>query len=111
MILIFVTDFNRVSFSGEHSFTDSDYLNSARVWINKYICIKQNDRHFTDDTFRCIFLNENFCISIKISLKFVSKSLIDNIPALVHIMAWGRIGDKPLSEPMLTQFADAYMRL
>ena len=25
-------------------------------------------------------------------------------------MAWRRIGDKPLSEPMLTQFTDAYMR-
>ena len=25
-------------------------------------------------------------------------------------MAWCRIGDKPLSEPMLTQFADSYMR-
>ena len=34
---------------------------------------------------------------------------IDNDPALVQIMAWRRIGDKPLSEPMQTQFADAYM--
>ena len=25
-------------------------------------------------------------------------------------MAWHRIGDKPLSEPMLTRFFDAYMR-
>ena len=25
-------------------------------------------------------------------------------------MAWHRIGDKPLSEPMLTRFVDAYMR-
>ena len=25
-------------------------------------------------------------------------------------MAWRRPGDKPLSEPMLTQFTDAYMR-
>ena len=25
-------------------------------------------------------------------------------------MAWGRIGDKPLSESMLTQFSDVYMR-
>ena len=24
-------------------------------------------------------------------------------------MAWRRIGDKPLSEPVLTRFADAYM--
>ena len=25
-------------------------------------------------------------------------------------MAWRRIGDKPLSEPMFTRFTDAYMR-
>ena len=35
---------------------------------------------------------------------------IDNKPALVQIMAWGRIGDKSLSEPILTWFIDAYMR-
>ena len=31
---------------------------------------------------------------------FVPKGSIENIPALVHIMAWRRLGDKPLSEPM-----------
>ena len=40
-------------------------------------------------------------ISIKISLKFVPKGLINNIPAFVQIMAWRRLGDKPLSEPMM----------
>ena len=35
------------------------------------------------------------------SLKFVPKCRINNIPALVHIMAWRRPGDKPLSEPMM----------
>ena len=30
-------------------------------------------------------------------------------PALVQIMAWRWIGDKPLSEAMLTWFTDAYM--
>ena len=38
---------------------------------------------------------------IKISLKFVSNGLINDIPALVQIMAWRRLGDKPLSEPMI----------
>ena len=37
----------------------------------------------------------------KISLKFVSLCPIDNIPALVQIMAWRRPGNKPLSEPMM----------
>ena len=40
-------------------------------------------------------------ISIKISLKFVPNGPINNIPALVQIMAWRRPGDKPLSEPMM----------
>ena len=35
------------------------------------------------DNFRSIFMNEKFCILIKISLKFVPKGLIDNNPALV----------------------------
>ena len=30
----------------------------------------QNGRHFTDDLFRCNFINEKFCILIQISLKF-----------------------------------------
>ena len=39
--------------------------------------------------------------SNKISLKFVPKVPINNIPALVQIMTWCRSGDKPLSEPMM----------
>ena len=62
---------------------------------------RQNGRHFADAIFKCIFLNENIWILIKISLKFVPKSSINNIPALVQIMAWRRPGDKPLSEPMV----------
>ena len=62
---------------------------------------RQNGRHFTDDTFNPIFLNENIRISIKISLKFVPKVPINNIPASVQIMAWRRPGDKPLSELMM----------
>ena len=58
---------------------------------------RQNGRHFADDTFKRIFLNENVEISIKISLKFVPKGPINNIPALVQVMAWRRPGDKPLT--------------
>ena len=63
-----------------------------------------------DYIFKSIFLNETFCILIKISLKLVPKGSIDNTPALVYIMAWRRLGDKPSSEPVLIQFTDAYMR-
>ena len=62
---------------------------------------RQNGRRFPDDIFKCIFLNENEWISLKISLKFIPKVRINNIPALVQIMAWRRSGDKPLSEPMI----------
>ena len=47
---------------------------------------RQNGHHFADNIFKCILLNENVWISIKISLKFVPKGLINNIPALVQIM-------------------------
>ena len=58
----------------------------------------QNGRHFPDDIFKCIFLNGNVWISLIISLNFVPKVRINNIPALVQIMAWRRSGDKPLSK-------------
>ena len=57
--------------------------------------------HFANDILGCIFLNGNVWISVKISLKFVHKIPVNNIPALVQIMAWCRPGDKPLSEPMM----------
>ena len=61
-----------------------------------------------DDIFKWIFLNENVWIFIKISLKFVPRSPVDNKPAFVQVMAWHRTGNK-LFEPMMTQFIDAYM--
>ena len=61
---------------------------------------RRNRRHFEDDAFKCIWWNENLCISIKISLKFVFRHPI-NIQALVQIMAWRRPVNKPLSEPMM----------
>ena len=62
---------------------------------------RQNGRHFADDISNCISLIENIWIPIKISLKFVPGGPINNIPALVQIMAWRRQGDKPLSGPMM----------
>ena len=62
------------------------------------------DAFENDDTINMIkgiFLNENVLISIKISLMFISKGLINNIAALVQIMAWCQPGNKPLSEPMI----------
>ena len=55
-------------------------------------------------------MNEKSFILIQISLKFVPYGPIDTIPALALMMARRRPGNKPLSEPMLTQFTEAYMR-
>ena len=41
---------------------------------------RQNGRQFPIDIFKWIFLNENVWISINISLKFVPKGPINNIP-------------------------------
>ena len=81
-----------------------------RVWINGWVNNREagdlrryrahygvivmlrsrpNDRHFPDNIFKCIFLNENVLISINV------------IPALVQIMACSRPDDNPLSEPMM----------
>ena len=49
--------------------------------------------------FEC--MNENVEILINISLKFVPKCPINNIPVLVQIIAWRRSGDNPLSEPLI----------
>ena len=62
---------------------------------------RQDGRHFPDDIFKCIFLNENVWIPTLISPKFVPRGPINNNPSLVQIKAWRRPGDKPLSEPMM----------
>ena len=69
---------------------------------------RQTGRHFEDAIFMCILLNENVWIPIKISLKFVPKGRINNIPALGQIMVWRRPGDKPLS---LNQWWLVYRRI
>ena len=69
-------------------------------WLNT-LRLRQHGRHFADDTFKCIFLNGNVRISMKLPLKFDPQGPCNNIPALVQIMAWRRPGDKPLSEPLL----------
>ena len=70
-------------------------------WVNT-LSLRQNGRHFAEDIFKCIFLNENVWILISISLKYMfPKYPINIIPALVQIMACSLSGGRPLSEPML----------
>ena len=86
--------------------TEADRLSTCWPLLQSYVyCLqplintlrpRQNGRHFADDIFKRIFLNENVRIWIKISLKFVHKGPINNIPALVQMN-----GAKPLSESMM----------
>ena len=57
---------------------------------------RQNGRPFADDVFKRIFFNENYCILIQISLEYVPRGPIINMPALVC-----QTGNKPLSEPKM----------
>ena len=61
-------------------------MSMLKFWLSP----KQNGRHFANDTFKRIFLNENARFSNKSSLVFVPKGPINNIPALVQMMAWRR---------------------
>ena len=60
---------------------------------------RPNWHHFADDTLKFSWLRMlEFLFEFHCSL-FLSP--INNIPALVQIMAWCRPGDRPLSEPMM----------
>ena len=61
---------------------ETDTFAKAKISLNS-LRPRRNRRHYADDIFKCIFLNENVLISIKISLKFVPQGQINNIPALV----------------------------
>ena len=52
----------------------------------------KNGCHFADDIFTCIFLNDRFCILIKMPLKVAPKDIIDNKAALGHVY------DAPMSQ-------------
>ena len=61
---------------------------------------RQNGWHFADIC-KCFFFWWKYMNLINISHNFVLKGEINNIPALVQLMAWLRPGGKPLSEPMM----------
>ena len=76
----------------------------TRLSLNKMPTI------LADDIFISIFLSEDDKIPIQIFLKLVPRSPINISPALVQVMTWRRTGDKPILEPVMIQFTDAYMR-
>ena len=50
---------------------------------------EQSGHYFANELFKCIFLN-------KTSLKLVTRSSINNKSSLIQIIAWYRIGVKPI---------------
>ena len=58
-----------------------------------------------------ILLNTDCRILITVSMTFVPRGLGNDRTALVKMMAWRRIGDKPLSLPTVSLFILAYIRL
>ena len=64
--------------------------------------LAENGWHFAYNIFELIFLFENCCILIQISLKLVPKGRIDSNSSLVRMMASCYTGTKPLSEPVMT---------
>ena len=55
---------------------------------------RQDGRHFANDIFKCILLNGNIWILLKISLTLVPKVRINDILALVQITAWRRVKNR-----------------
>ena len=65
---------------------DGGKLQQVGCWQVNTLRLRQNGPHFPNYILKCIFLDENDQILIRISLKFVPWVLIDDKPALVYIM-------------------------
>ena len=75
-------------------------LNEIHLALNS-LRPRQNGHHFAGQISSAFSWMKMLEFWLKFSLKFVSKGPINNIPALVQIMAWRQPGDKPLSKPMM----------
>ena len=80
---------------------DSDILRCRPMQIFETLRPRQHRRHFDNDICKWFILNENVGILIKIPIKIVPNGPINNISALVQIIAWRRPGDKSLSYQMM----------
>ena len=82
--------------TGMHS--DNEWIVPSQHPVN-LLRPAHNGYHLENSIFKCIFLNENVQISIRLSLEFVTEGPIYNNSALVQGMACCWLGDKPLLEP------------
>ena len=93
----------------EHSLLISSVVIVLIPIIYKYKCmIEYGLTHWGWDKMTAISQTtlSNACCGMKMvefRLKFVPRGPINNIPALVQIMAWRRLGDESLSESMMVR--------
>ena len=73
-----------------------------------FLLPKQYKKQFADYSLKFILMRYLF-IMIK-TFSWICHWLKHDIPALVRMMAWQRISDRPLSEPRFACLADASMR-
>ena len=94
--------FNEIVVIGPAGWTDNELIHLIvyviQLWFNS-LRPRQNGCHFPNDILKCTFSNENLWILINFSLKLVPMGQINNIPALVHIMALRWPVDKPWCKP------------
>ena len=57
--------------------------------------LRQRGHHFANDILKCILYNKNHHIVVQILLQFVPEGPINNMPALVQMIARHWTGDKP----------------
>ena len=81
-----------------HVITLTDH--AALPKISNTLRPRQDGRHY--NIFKCIFLNENVWISIKIKLKYVLK-IHWSLFLRVKLTTFQLVGGKPLSEPMMVR--------
>ena len=81
--------------------SELDIIIRVPVLVFNTLRPRQNGRSFPDDIFKSIFLKKMYEIRLEFHWSLFLGCPINNIPALVQIMAWRRLGDKPLSEPMI----------
>ena len=75
--------------------------NSWGYYLDAHLRHIEAETKWTPFRRRHFQVNENVSIPIKFSVKLVPKGPINNILALVQIMAWHRPGDKLSSWPMM----------
>ena len=81
MVLPILYNKTDVYYVVKQSFKDLTWLQIRYVSNVNTLGLGKNCSHFTDDISKCILLNENVSIPSTMSLTFVPKIWINNIPA------------------------------